>query len=275
MVRKEHKSFNPLISLKAEIINQALKGRYPRGGCSEQIIPMINDFFEKLIKANLKWDEELKEGSGCVYWLTREIIAILPNLAENTRNYEKLDDKDIEFLKKIFDELYALFLDAKTNNLEKDYICVIGPRINHISDIVKINMEDMHDIKEEKEHSNWREGMVFQNYQDLWKIIHRINTEWEDLWSRGYNYGVIYDYKKALKRQPMSEEKKFETFMALLDGKMKFVPVYCHEYRLLGFKVLDNDAEDEIIQISEEKSTKSFRLRQKVEETTQCDATKD
>lgn len=211
-------------------------------------------------------------------WHIERIVEMLPHLAKNTRNYEKLNDEDVASLKKIFDELDALHAEAISRNSQSKYKDDLSHKTQCISEILCKNMVGMYDTEED--HHNWRDGMIFQNYEDLWKIIHRINTEWEELCDRGFSLFVFYDYWHSFQYDrengvEMSEEKKFETFMALLDGKMKFIPVYRHEYKFVEFKVVANDEEDEIVIISENKDKKAHRLRQKGEKVTQSEVTEN
>lgn len=271
MFGKKDKPFNPHIYRMTEYMNFAIEGRYAtRGTCAEEIVPMIKALYEKSINAKVKWD------GAIVCWHIEKIVKMLQYLAYNTRNYEKLSDEDVVSLKKIFDELDVLHAEAIFRDSQSRYEDNLTPKIDCISEILCQNMADMYDSKED--HHDWRDGMMFQNYEDLWKIIHRINTEWEELCTRGFSMNVFDDYRKSFQYDrengmEMSEEMKLKTFMALLDGKMKFVPVYRHECRLLGLKVVNNDAEDEIIYTSEDISRKNaYRMRQKGEENTQCEA---
>ena len=266
------KENNPDISHMAVLMNIAIKGRPGESPCAEEIIPMIKALYEKSINAEIKWDET---GVG---WLIKMIVEMLPNLARNTRNYEKLNDEDFASLKKIFDELDALHTEIVSFNSQSNDEYNLAGKISCISKILYKNTVHMHDSEED--HHDWRDGMIFQNYEDLWKIIHRITTEWDELCNRGFSINVFLDYCNSFQYDRANgteppEKKKFETFMEMLDGKVKFVPVYLHEYRLLGIKVLANDADNEIIFTSENKSVKSYRLRQKGEEVAQSEVTED
>ena len=54
-----------------------------------------------------------------------------------------------------------------------------------------------------------------------------------------------------------------ELFMAVLDGKVKIIPVYCHEYREVGAKlVARNNSANEFIIDSDEKDGKSYLMDQ-------------
>lgn len=252
---------NPFISRMTGYMNDALGGSYRHVPCAEEIVPMIETFFKKSMNANVNWD-----GAG-VCWHIENITEIVKYLAMNTRNYEKLSNEDVASLGKIFEELNALHAEVLNHNSQpknKDYL---KSKISCISEMVCKNMVSMHDS--EDEHEQYRDGMIFQSYEDLWKIIHRVNTEWDELNSRGFSLRVFYDYWETFKYdrsvgQEKTEEEKLKTFMALLDGKMKFVPVY--EHRPVCFKVVDNDFEGDIVNTFENRYSKSYRMRQDGEE---------
>lgn len=182
-----------------------------------------------------------------------------------------MSEEEVKVFQKIFEEFDALNAEALKLNSQSQYKNYLSYKISCISEIVCKNHVGMHDSEEQHEH--WRDGMIFQNYENLWKVIHRVNTEWDELWGRGFSLRVFCDFWKAFKDdrsrgEELSEEEKIKTFMALLDGKMKFIPVYRHEYRPLGFKIVDNDFDDEIVYTSNVKNNKSHRMRQVGEEAT-------
>lgn len=255
---------NPFISRMTDYMNVAIEGRYSPTPCAEEIRPMIEAFFKKSMKAKVKWD-----GSS-VCWYIENITEIVKYLAKNTRNYEKLSAEDVASLKKIFDELDALHVESLECNSQSRYKDNLGSKISCISEIVCKNMVGMHDSEEK--HDNYRDGMIFQSYEDLWKIIHRVNIEWNELCDRGFSLRVFYDYWESFKYDraaglEKTEEEKLATFMAVLDGKKKFVPIY--ENRPVCFKVVDNDFEGEIVNTFENRYSKPYRMRQDGEEV-QC-----
>lgn len=243
---------NPFICKVKQRLNETLSGRYSPTPPSAEIRPWIIDFFKKSIEAKIPWDE------GMVWKLTE----IVMYLSQNTRNYHNLSEPDVTSLKKIFDELDALFEEVlKRNSHDRDDLIL---KISCISEILCKNQVDMHDTKED--HDSYRDGMIFQSYENLWKIIHRINYEWVDLCKRGFSLEVFFDYWKSFSYERFhevekTEEEKLDVFMAILDGTKKFVPVY--EVRPVAFKIMDNDFEGDIVYTI--KHSKSYRMRQEGE----------
>lgn len=251
---------NSYISRMTNYMNEAIEGRYLPTPCAEEIRPMIETFFKKSMKAKVKWD-----GSS-VCWHIESITEIVKHLAENTRNYEKLSTEDVTSLKKIFDELDALHSEAlELNSQSRDRAdrANLSSKISCISEIVCKNVVGMHDSEEQ--HDNYHDGMIFQSYEDLWKVVHRVNIEWDELCRRGFSLRVFYDYWEYFKYArskgcEKSEEEKLEDFMAILDGKKMFVPIY--ENKPICFKVVDNDFEGVVVNKVENRYSKSYRMRQ-------------
>ena len=315
----KNKSQNNFFSRMTNYIARAMENSSHHAACAEEIQPMLKAFLKKVMSADVDWNSAKN-----VCWNIESITKAVQYLAENTRNYQKMSDEDLEAFKKIFEEIYALYDETLK---KKDQGENITNKISCISEIANKNKVGMHDSP--ISHEDWRDGMIFRNYENLWKVIHRVNTEWDELCSRGFSVNVFYEFweafkydKASSKERPkegmtkkemaekkmsekkmseeekgefiralldddmkfvyefweafkcekvsseemsgkeMTEEEKIEFFMALLDGKMKFVPVYQHEYKFLGFKVVDQKDDDEIVYISNKKSESSWCMRQ-------------
>lgn len=253
---------NPFISRMMSNMYDAIEGKYSKTPCAEEIVPMIKDFFKKSTDAKIQWN-----GAG-VCWHIERITEAASYLAQNTRNYENLSNEDVASLKKLFIEFNTLHAEALKLNSQSKYKDYLSQKISCISEMICKNMVGMHDSAEK--HDNYRDGMIFQSYENLWKVIHRVNTEWDELCSRGFSLRVFYDYWESFKydraaNQEKTEEEKLETFMALLDGKLKFVPVYNHIP--ICFTVVDNDFEGEIVNTYENSYSKPYRMCQSGEES--------
>ena len=140
----------------------------------------------------------------------------------------------------------------------------IGAKINCISEILAKNAVGVRYVEDaENKPENWRDGMIFQSYESLWTVIHRVNHEWAELCMRKFSLNVFYDFWSVFKlertlNKEKTEEEKLMEFMAILDGTKKFVPIYA--LQPIGFKILDSDFYGTII--SCEKSTRrdSYQL---------------
>ena len=259
---------NYFISRMKKYMNTAIENSPYHVSCAEEIKPMIIDFYTKAMSIEINCQE-----FSDLCWQIDDIAEAILYLAENTRIYEEMSKEEVEVFKKLFEEFEKLLdetLELSSLNVDKEYI---QNKISCMSEIVCKNMCDRQDIK--KDHENWRNGMIFQNYENLWKVIHRVNTEWDELCDRDFSTRVFYDFWDAFKTdrrrgEEMSEEEKFKTFMAVLDGKKKFIPTYIHEYTLLGYKIVDNDFADEIVYDSVKKQyLESYHMRELESETTE------
>lgn len=252
MTRTENNMF---ISRMNSYMSDAMKFGYKGISCAEEIKPMLTAFFEKSINAEIEWDE-----SNEVCWFVEQIAETAKFLAQNTRGYERLSDEDVDSLTKLFEELdklHAETLELNSNFMFKEEF---SRKIICINEILCKNMIGMYDYDN---FGNYRDGMIFQSYDSLWKIIHRINTEWLDLVSRGFSIKVFYDYWSSFEydrslKQEETEEEKLKTFMGILDGKKKFVPVY--ESKPVCFKVMDSDFKGRIVKTVENKYIEEYQM---------------
>lgn len=269
MFGKKERNFNPFFERMTDEVDNVITGKYFHSPCNVEIIPMITTLHVKIITTKIEWNGS----SAC--WHLENLLTIAKYIAENTRNYEKLSDEDYTSLRKLFEELDDIYTQALALN-SQEQSAELGEKITCITEIVCKNMVGMHDTEEEHD-EHWRDGMIFQSYENLWKVVHRINTEWDELRSRGFSlHSTFYPFWDAFiysrkNYTEMTEETKFNTFMDILDGKVKFIPVYQHEFRLLGLKTEKwDDAKDEIVYENPEKSTRAYRMRRVGEESTKA-----
>ena len=242
---------------------QAINGRRLRTPCACEIKSTIESFFNQIM-------EEIGKNYDCDYMIERIAEAVM-YLANNTRDYEKLTEEEISSLRNIFNELKKLYDTLISKSDTGD----LKDKITCISEILCKNSVDMHDDSEDQVEcpgDDYRDGMIFQRYEDLWKVVNRISTEWSELRNRGFDACVIFDYWSSVRydrenKQEKTEDEKVNNFMSLLDGTMKFVPVY--EEKAVAYGVVANDFEGKIVNKVENFCYKTHRLRQKGEEITQ------
>ena len=237
-----------------------MKCGYHSASCAKELKPMLDAFFNKAMSA-VEWN---CEDNDALFRYIQNIAEVAQYLAENTRNYQRLKKEEIEVLHKIFGELDALLEEARKHDYSQfSYKDDLNLKISCISEIIYKNQVGI----SEEDHENWRDGMIFQDYESLWKVIYRINREWDELRSRGFSLEVFNDFYTAFnydrsRGEEMSEDGKINTFMALLDGEMKFVPVYRKTYSMIGLKVVDRKAGNKIVLISKLKLHKPHCMRQ-------------
>lgn len=203
-----------------EYRDEAINSPYSSTSCADEIVHRISTLAENCMNARVKWN------GAAVCWQLEEIVKILPYLAQNTRNYQKLSDEDMASLEKIFEELNELRSEVILRNSQFRCKDELSNKIGCISEILQKNKFGLHDSAVSE--GNWRDGMLFQSYENLWKVIHRVNTEWEELWSRGFSVNVFIQYWLMFQSErgngvEKSEKEKLKEFMELLDGKMRYV----------------------------------------------------
>lgn len=250
---------NVFVSRMIANMVEALEGRYSRKPCAKEIRMELEKFCKSVIGLPIKWD------GNEVCWSLERLVECAKYLSANVPNFVTYSEEDVAAINKIFDELVFIrqelmqIYESGENTKYK-----IGAKIGCISEILAKNaVGARYREDDENKSENWRDGMIFQSYENLWTVIHRVNHEWAELCARKFSLNVFYDFwsvfklERILKKEKTEEEKLME-FMAILDGTKKFVPIYA--LQPIGFKILDSDFDGTII--SREKSTRrdSYQL---------------
>mgnify|MGYP007069948608 CR=1 FL=1 len=262
---------NLFINRMEGYMNLALFGNGIYKPCASEIRSIVIDFFKSTMRIDIDWD------NGGIRWQIERVSEIVKYIAQNTRDYYKMASNEVEVVRELVKEIYllrdeALRIDAM-NDLHKESNSDIdfGHKIACIGEIIRKNMTGMHDEAKSKD---YKDGMIFQNLENLLKLVHRLNTEWDDLCNRGFSLNVINDFIQAVeydrkRGHELDEEEKYDIFNNILDGNMKFVPVF----RLVPecYVPVANDYFNYVFYDSEafnEKPIKNpYRLRQKGEGT--------
>ena len=250
---------NVFVSRMLANMVEALEGRYSRKPCAKEIQMKLEEFCKSVIALPIEWD------GNEVCWSLERLVECAKYLSENVPNFATYSKEEVTAINKIFDELVFIrqelmqVYDSGENAEHK-----IGAKINCISEILAKNAVGVRYVEDaENKPENWRDGMIFQSYESLWTVIHRVNHEWAELCMRKFSLNVFYDFWSVFKlertlNKEKTEEEKLMEFMAILDGTKKFVPIYA--LQPIGFKILDSDFDGTII--SCEKSTRrdSYQL---------------
>lgn len=250
---------NVFVSRMLANMVEALEGRYSRKPCAKEIQMELEEFCKSVITLPIEWD------GNEVCWSLERLVECAKYLSENVPNFATYSKEEVTAINKIFDELVFIrqelmqVYDSGENAEHK-----IGAKINCISEILAKNAVGVRYVEDaENKPENWRDGMIFQSYESLWTVIHRVNHEWAELCMRRFSLNVFYDFWSVFKlertlNKEKTEEEKLMEFMAILDGTKKFVPIYA--LQPIGFKILDSDFDETII--SCEKSTRrdSYQL---------------
>ena len=247
---------NVFISRMIANMMEALEGRYSRTPCAEEIRPVLAKFCHDTINLPINWDGDE------VCWSLEKLVECAKYLSGNVPNFVTYSESDVEEINKIFDELVFIRQELmEVYNTKREAGYKIGAKITCISEILLKNPIDTQYNEETPE--KFRDGMIFQNYEYLWNVVHRVNREWVELCARGFSLNVFYDFWSAFKlertwKKEKTEEKKFAEFMEILDGTKKFVPVYIMQP--VGFRILDSDFEGTIISDEGTKMKDSYQL---------------
>lgn len=230
---------NPIIHLLNKQMNRIINGSIIGTPCAKELKPLVYEFFVKLIESPIKWNEENQ-----IWWNRVSGIGdAVQYLCINTERYS-VGKKDVEPFKKLFNELEQLrdeVLKAYSQGRDDNEI---NTKIDVIAEIICKNTVN---TVSNGGNVRGRTGMMFENYENLWKVIHRINNEWDDLRARGFNLQVFYDFYESLSYMrwidaEQSDEEKLNSFMGILDGTKKFVLVY--EHKPVCYKVAELNGED-------------------------------
>lgn len=250
---------NVFVSRMVANMVEALEGRYSRKPCAKEIRMELEEFCKSVIALPIKWD------GNEICWSLERLVECAKHLSENVPNFATYSKEDVTAINKIFDELIFIRQELmQVYDSGKDAEYKIGAKISCISEILVKNAVGARYVEDaENKLENWRDGMIFQSYESLWAVIHRVNREWVELRARKFSLNVFYDYWSVFKlertlKKEKTEEEKLAEFMAILDGTKKFVPIYA--LQPIGFKVLDSNFEGTIISPKESSMKESYQL---------------
>lgn len=214
------------------------------GSCSNCINLSIAKFFDMCSSSKIKWDGKIVDQN--IVGLTEAAMY----LAQNTLPTERLSDQDLKCMDALIKELELVYREVRNNVKDLDMQKVYSSKIELLADIFWKNMGSRVTLYEGVEIENDRDGMVFERYEDLLRIVHIVNSNYEDLVERRFTPKTLYDFKdyvlqsRRLKR-PLSEDEKVEKFLGILNGTMKFHPLY--EYQAVGYEIVPTDFSDTLV----------------------------
>lgn len=207
------------LSLKAALSGG--NGKYSNG-CSESIQKLVIAFFTKVSSARIEWS-----GTNPIAVNLEVLTKVVEQLAYNTYHHEVIPKEQMEYIQKIFDEFRFLYDELVRHEHLNNYdIGDIAGRIDCLYEILYKNHILSHNVI-----NPIHDGKLFQSYENLYKVIRTINRRWNKLVASGFSISVfddfydcfVYERKQGIEK---TEEKKLELFMGILDGSMRFSPVY-------------------------------------------------
>lgn len=241
----------------------AINGMPYNEKCSKDIIPFISEAFRKI-----RENRNIFEGKD-ISRHVEKIAILIRNLACNTHENEIMNNKDLKSISQIFfDVVYALFDEVKENAFasEEDKN-ILYNKINCINEIVYANMIGNH-FPNIIADDNIHDGKIFQNYENLLKVISYIVKNFKSLTKRGFTLDVFYNFENSFRydrrhKCEKTEEEKFNMFMGILDGSMKFKPIY--EVRTVAYAVVPIDFNDNIVKYSSMGNLNEYALKKEDE----------
>lgn len=180
-----------------------------------EFVEAVQKLHIKIIGTDIDW-----EADGSARYHLVDLLDIARHAAKTLELKKNLSSEDSNSIQKFFKELDSLY-DEALSVKSKEQIMNFSQKISCIKRIFKENTLTICDTAAGRLITD----KVFRNYENLWELMHRINTEWEELCFRGFSVKLIYDsfrdfiiYTKYTHAE-MSEEEKYRTFMDILDGK--------------------------------------------------------
>ena len=223
----------PFAIRMSNYLKRALSGGKYSTGCSESIKPLIVGFFSKVSSAKISWDSQTPIASNL-----EVLTQVVEQLAYNTSYNEIICDDDMKYVQKIFDEFHSLYNELiKYEHLKHYDVTDISCRIDCLYEIVAKNHALAHNI-----YKPLHDGKLFRSYQNLYEVIRTVNRKWPILSSSGFSKSVFIDFYDSFvyarkHGQEKSEEEKMRLFNGILDGKMKFAPIY--EQTAVAYQIID------------------------------------
>lgn len=202
--------------------------------CSDSIKKLIQDFYIKCAKSEIKFvvDQNIED-----------LFLAASYFAQNTSKGEIIEGEDLNFIKKTMEVLEQLLAEIiKTDPNDKG--AYYESKIGLISEIfckntigMKFSETDENDIHKDK---------VFKRYRDLYFVIDLVNEHYDELLKRGFGLNSVwYPFWETVGRSSLSEDEKMQMFLGLINGTMKFQPVY--EFKAVGYAITPRDYDETII----------------------------
>mgnify|MGYP007070327642 CR=1 FL=1 len=133
---------------------------------NSKVIKMGTKFCDELINLADTLEDEHKVHCTALF-----ANVVLVFVAE-TRYYDEISEEELEAISKIFDELRVLRDEFLCNGLTDDMF----DKIMYIRDIFLTNT-----VCREDYDCKYRQGMPFPNFVDLYKIVYKLNRNWDML----------------------------------------------------------------------------------------------
>ena len=219
------------------------------GGGSKSISPIVTTFFDTCNRV-----------VSCINPQEWQVIRNVVSIAEaglyaglNTFPEQDVSEADYKCIKQIFVELENL-LDETLINARPLTVRIVDGKIEHssmegqsvnleekiacISKILYCNQAKARCMRSIASRTVPRCDVILWKYEELWHVIGYMIEKWNDLKKRGYSAEVYGAYVESCEFGKSGSK----TFMSLLEGRSKLIPVY--RYTMVGYTTVDTEASD-------------------------------
>ena len=211
--------------------------------------------FKDRIIAEIKKDPSSRKCIGL-----KKISILIVEIAKISCISKEIDEMQINSFKKIFKIVDEIF--SEITYWEK-YDTDMEEKIETLIKLAKVSA-----IKLETYDGKYL--TLFSDIEDVRELMKRIHLQWKLLKDAGLSKKVIEDFYGSFRYQVKHlkqnrNDENFKIFIGILEGTMKFEPVY--QIQAVNFKVVPNDSEKDISSIMknirkvETKYDKGYKLK--------------
>ena len=186
-----------------------------------------------------------------------KISILIVEIAKISCTCKEISETQINSFKKIFkivDEIFSeiTYWEKYDTNMEEKLETLI-----ELAKVSAIRLETY----------DGKNLTLFSDIEDIREIMKRIHLQWSLLKDAGLSKKVIEDFYGSFRYQVKylkqnRNEENFKMFIGILEGTMKFEPVY--QIQAVNFKVVPSDSEKDIfssIRNVETKYDKGYKLK--------------
>ncbi len=208
--------------------------------------------FKDRIIAEIKKEPSSKKCIGL-----KKISILIVEIAKISCTCKEISETQINSFKKIFkivDEIFSeiTYWEKYDTNMEEKLETLI-----ELAKVSAIRLETY----------DGKNLTLFSDIEDIREIMKRIHLQWSLLKDAGLSKKVIEDFYGSFRYQvkylkQSSNDENFKKFIGILEGTMKFEPVY--QIQAVNFKVVPSDSEKDIfssISIVQTKYEQGYKLK--------------
>lgn len=229
------------------------------GNCSCSVQPLLEKFYKKCCETQKVCADGVIDGA------IEHLFDASCNLARNTASYELLSEDDFLSYKGLMEEMNHLYSEiiASSESSYEDRV-KMGDKVNYFWNMFGNNVVTNRTLKTNE---NVHDFQIIGSFKNLYIIVNLINRNYESLVARGFSLQDTWypfaDVDRARKSAgtPLTENEKLNMFIAVLNGQLKFTPVYVVEAS--GYDVVPIDFNEKIYKnVSFEPKTKEKQIEE-------------